>query len=140
MRVAAKFEAAWHYGWAAAAFLGGFRRRRGLWRRRLPGARRQRDMGMTEQSRDHWRRVGAEQPIGAVMAEARLLQPIEIAQHLLPLQHNAGLAREIVEMLLHRKSQEGTEHMAADRGVGRMENRPCAHDRLGAQEEVFDLQ
>src|SRR5271166_6150051 len=127
MRVAAKFEAAWHYGWAAAAFLGGFRRRRGLWRRRLPGARRQRDMGMTEQSRDHWRRVGAEQPIGAVMAEARLLQPIEIAQHLLPFQQRRPRERDRRDAL-HRKSQEGTEHMAADRGVGRMENRPCAHD------------
>jgi hypothetical protein len=30
--------------------------------------------------------------------------------------------------------------MATDGGVGRMEDWPRAHDRLGAQEEIFDLQ
>ena len=30
--------------------------------------------------------------------------------------------------------------MAADRGVGGMEDRPGAHDRLGPAEEVLDLE
>jgi hypothetical protein len=30
--------------------------------------------------------------------------------------------------------------MATDGGIGRMEDWPGAHDRLGAQEEIFDLQ
>jgi hypothetical protein len=50
------------------------------------------------------------------------------------------LAREVVEMLLHRQRQEGTKDMPADGGVGGMEDRPLAHDRLGSAEEVLDLE
>ena len=67
-------------------------------------------------------------------------QPIEIAQQLLPFRRDARFAGEIVEMVLHRKRQEGTEHVTADGGVGGVKDRPRAHDRLGAAEEVLDPQ
>jgi hypothetical protein len=35
-------------------------------------------------------------------------------------------------MLLHREGQEGTEHMATDGSVGRMEDWPRTHDRFRA--------
>ena len=47
-------------------------------------------------------------------------------------------ASEVVEMLLHRERQERAEDTAADGGVGGMEDRPGAHDRLGRGEEVLD--
>jgi hypothetical protein len=43
-------------------------------------------------------------------------------------------------MLLHRERQERAEDMAADGGVGGMEDRPGAHDRLGPAEELLDLE
>ena len=42
-------------------------------------------------------------------------------------------------MLLHREREERAEDIAADGGVGGMEDRPGAHDRLGSAEEVLDL-
>jgi len=97
-------------------------------------------MGVTEQGRDVWRRIRAHQPIGAAMLERHILQPVEIAQQLLPFRRGTRCTQEVVEMLLHREGQKGTERMATDGGVGRMEDSPRAHDRLGAQEEIFDLQ
>ncbi len=97
-------------------------------------------MSGAEQHRDIRRGVGAHQPIGAAMRESHLLQPIEIAQQLLPFRRDARFAGEIVEMVLHRKRQEGTEHVTADGGVGGVKDRPRAHDRLGAAEEVLDPQ
>ena len=47
--------------------------------------------------------------------------------------------RETVEKFLHRKGQERTEYIGADRRVGRMKNWPRAHDRFGPQEQIFDL-
>ncbi len=72
---------------------------RGFRRRSLPGARRQRDLGVTEQGRDVLRCVVAHQPIGAAILDAHMLQPGEIAQQFLPFRRNAGFTREIVEML-----------------------------------------
>ena len=64
-------------------------------------ARRQRDMGLAVQGGDCRARVGAHQPIGAAILEAHLLQPIEIAQQLLPFRRDARLAGKIVEIFLH---------------------------------------
>jgi hypothetical protein len=97
-------------------------------------------MRLAEQGDDVSARVRTHQPIGSAVIETDSLQPVEIAQQLLPFWHDARFMQQVVEMLLHREGQEGTEHMAADGGVGRMEDRPRAHDRLGAQEEIFDLQ
>ena len=124
--------------WAAAAFSGAFGR--GRRRTGLTGARRQGDAGVFEEGGHARRSVGAHQPIGAAVADAQLLQAVEIAQEVLPFGDEAGLAREIVEMLLHRKRQEGTKDMPADGGVGGMEDRPRAHDRLGSAEELLDLE
>ena len=104
------------------------------------GARRQGDVGALEEIGDVWRGVGAHQPVGVAMADAHLLQAIEIAQQVLPFRREAGLARQVVEILLHRQRQEGAEDVAADGGVGGMEDRPRAHDRLGSAEQVFDLE
>src|SRR5271170_99326 len=111
--------------WAAAAFSGGFGPE---WRRwtGLAGAGRQGDVGAFEK------------PVGGSVVDAHLLQAVEIAQQLLPFRREAGLAGEVVEMLLHRQRQEGAEDMAADGGVGGMEDRPGAHDRLGSAEEILD--
>ena len=97
-------------------------------------------MGVTEQGRDVSRRVRAHQPISAAMLETHILQPVEIAQQFLPFRRDTRFAQEIIEMLLHREGQERTKHMATDGGVGRMEDWSRAHDRLRAQEEIFDLQ
>ena len=135
--VPAKFKSTWHYA------LGG----RGVFGRVWAGAaadgctgaaagRR----GVFEEGAHASRSVGAHQPIGAAVADAQLLQAVESAQEVLPFQDEAGLAREIVEMLLHRKRQEGTKDMPADGGVGGMEDRPRAHDRLGSADKLLDLE
>ena len=123
--------------WAAAAFSGGFGRE---WRRRtgLAGAGRQGDMGAFEKPGHVWRDVGAHEPVGGSVMDAHLLQAVEIAQQLLPFRNEAGLAREVIEMLLHQERQEGAENVAADGGIGGMEDRSGAHDRLGPAEEVLD--
>ena len=80
------------------------------------GARRQRNMGVTEQGRDVWGRVRAHQPIGPAMLETHILQPVEIAQQLVPFRRNARFAQKVVEMLLHRegrKEQNTWPRMAA---------------------------
>ena len=50
----------------------------------MPGSRRQRDMGLTEQGGDCRRRVGAHQLIDAAKVEARVLQPTDSARQFLP--------------------------------------------------------
>jgi hypothetical protein len=40
------------------------------------------------------------------MANTNLLETVEVAQQLLPLWGQPGMAGEIVEMLLHRQRQE----------------------------------
>jgi hypothetical protein len=65
-------------------------------------------MGLAEQRSDCRRRIGAHQPIGAAMLEAHLLQPIEMAQQLLPLRRDARLDGKIVEIFLHGEGQEPT--------------------------------
>jgi hypothetical protein len=72
------------------------------------------------------------------VADAHLGEAIEIAQEVFPFRREAGLAGEVVEMLLHRQRQEGAEDVTADGGVGGMEDRPGAHDRLGPAKEVLD--
>src|SRR5271165_931275 len=123
--------------WAAAAFSVGFGRE---WRRGtgLAGAGRQGDMGAFEKLGHIWRGVGAHEPVGGSVMDAHPLQAVEIAQQLLPFRDEAGLAGEVVEVLLHRERQEGAEDVAADGGVGGMEDRPGAHDRLGSAEEILD--
>ena len=114
---------------AAAAFSGGL----GLGGRRtgVTGARRQGDVSGAEEGRDRGRGVSAHQPIGAAMADAYFCETVEVAQEVLPFWNKAGFAQEVVEMLLHRKRQEGTKDMPADGGVGGVKDRPRAHDRLG---------
>ena len=97
-------------------------------------------MGAFEKPGHVRRGVGAHEPVGGSVVDAHLLQSVEIAQQLLPFRREAGLADEIIEMLLHRQRQEGAEDVAADGGVGGMEDRPGAHDRLGPAEEVLDLE
>ena len=43
-------------------------------------------------------------------------------------------------MLLHCEREERAEDVAADGGVGGMEDRSGAHDRLGPAEEILDLE
>ena len=97
-------------------------------------------MGAFEKPDHVWRGVSAHEPVGGSVVDAHLLQAVEIAQQLLPFRREAGLAGEVVEMLLHRQRQEGAEDVAADGGVGGMEDRPGAHDRLCPAEEVLDLE
>src|SRR5271165_3491150 len=106
--------------WAAAAFSVGFGRE---WRRGtgLAGAGRQGDMGAFEKPGPVRRGVGAPEPVGGSIVDAHLLQAVEIAQQLLPVRREAGLAGEVVEMLLHRERQERAEDVAANGGVGGME-------------------
>src|ERR1019366_3148326 len=70
-----------------------------VWRRGLPGTRRQPDMSVTEQSRDVSGRVRAHHPIGAAMLETHILQPVEIAQQFLPFRRGARFTQEVT--LLH---------------------------------------
>ena len=97
-------------------------------------------MGAFEKPGHVRRGVGAHEPVGGSVVDAHLLQAVEIAQEVLPFRREAGLAGEVVKMLLHRQRQEGTKDVAADGGVGGMEDRPGAHDRLGPAEGVLDLE
>src|SRR5262245_34782149 len=72
------------------------------------------------------------------MADAQLLQAIEISQKGLPFQHDAGLAGEVFQVFLHGQGQERTKDVTANGGVGRMKDRSRAHHRLGSQEQVLD--
>ena len=72
------------------------------------------------------------------MADAHLLQTIEIAQQRFPLRHDAGLTQQVFQVFLHGERQERTKYVSANSGVGGMEDRTRAHDRLGAQEQVLD--
>src|SRR6516165_2227034 len=73
------------------------------------------------------------------MADAHFGETVEIAQEVLPFRDEAGLTQKIVEMLLHREREERAEDVAANGGVGGMEDRPGAHDRFGPTEEILDL-
>jgi hypothetical protein len=117
---------------ASAAFSGGFRGGREFRWRDLLGAWRQCDVGVAKQIGDRLRDVGADQPIIVAMADAHLLQAIEIAKKYLPFRHNASLARQVFQALLHSKREERTEYVAAYRGVRGMEDRPRPHHRLVA--------
>ena len=97
-------------------------------------------VSVAEQIGDRLRNVGADQPIVVPMADARMLQAIEIAQKRLPFRHNASLVRPVFQALLHGERGERTKYMAPYRGVGGMEDRPRPHHRLGSQEQVFDLE
>src|SRR5271166_2722728 len=117
-------NSSWHgtTPWAAAAFSGRFgREERRRWTG-LAGAGRQGDMGAFEKPGHVRRGVGAHEPVGGPVVDAHLLQAVEVAQQLLPFRRKAGLAGEVVEVLLHRERQEGAEDMAADCGVGGMED------------------
>jgi hypothetical protein len=135
--VPAKFKLSWRYVGGGRVVLLGVSGAQG--RLGLAGARRQRDAGGFEQARRRGRSVSAHQPIGVAMADANLGEAAEVAQQIVPFRGQPGLARKIVEMLLRRQRQERAEHVAADGGVGGMEDRSRAHDRLGPHEEVFDL-
>jgi hypothetical protein len=71
-------------------------------------------MGAFEKPGHVWRGVGAHEPVGGSLVDAHLLQAVETAQQLLPFRREAGLAGEVVEILLHRERQEGAEDMPAD--------------------------
>jgi hypothetical protein len=75
-------------------------------------------MGMPEQLGDRGRGAGAHQPVVAAMADAHLLQLVELAQQRLPLRHDPGVAAKIFQVLLHGERQEGAEDVSADGGVG----------------------
>ena len=60
-------------------------------------------MGSAEEACDRSGGVGAEQPVGAAMADAHLGEAVEIAQEVLPFGDEAGFTREIVEMLLQAR-------------------------------------
>jgi hypothetical protein len=73
-------------------------------------------MGVMEQGCDICCRIRAHQPIGAAMRNAGMLQPIEIAQQVLPFRRDAGFTREIIEMLCiarARNEQNTWPRMAA---------------------------
>ena len=70
------------------------------------GARRQGDAGAVEQHGHGGSSVGAHEPVGAAMADARLGEAVEVAKEVLPFRNETGLAQEIVKMLLHRERQE----------------------------------
>ena len=55
-----------------------------------------------------------------------MLQAIEIAQKRLPFRHNASLARQVFQALLHGEREERTKYVAPYRGVGGMEDRRSA--------------
>ena len=74
------------------------------------------------------------QPIVVSVADAHMLQAIEIAQKRLPFRHNASLARQVFQALLHGEREERAKYVAPYRGVGGMEDRPRPHHRLGSQE------
>jgi hypothetical protein len=104
------------------------------------GARRQGDVGAFEQRGDVRRGVRTYAPVGAVLADSRLGQAIEIAQQDLPFDPDARLAQEVVEVFLQVECEEGAEHMAANGGVGGMEDWARAQHRFGALEQSLHLQ
>ena len=68
-----------------------------------------------------WRGIGAHQPLGAAMADAHFGETIEVAREVFPFRNEAASAS---------RGRGRAEDMAADGGVGGMEDRPGAHDRL----------
>ena len=89
----------------------------------LAGARRQRQADDFEQAPRRGRSVSAHQPIGAAMADANLGEAVELAQQVLLLRGQSGLARKIGKRRLRRQREERAEHAAVDRRVGGMGRR-----------------
>jgi len=57
-----------------------------------------------------------------------------------PFDDEAVVLAQIGQLLLQRQGQERAEHVAADRGVAEMIDRPGPQDRFGTAEQVFHLQ
>ena len=60
----------------------------------------------------------------AALFDGCLLEPIEIVQQLLPFGLEAPGAAQAVQLLGEGQGQEGTENVAADRGVSLVKDRP----------------
>src|SRR5512134_136028 len=54
--------------------------------------------------------------------------------------HSTVRPAAVSQLLLQHQRQERAEDMATDGGIGGMIDRPGAQDRLGAAEQVLDLQ
>src|SRR3954469_2630395 len=103
----------------------------------LPDAGRERDAGGLEQRADHAGGGRAQGHLPAVLGDRHLLEPVEAAQHIAPLGPPARVATALVELLAQHERQERAEHVAADRRVRRVVDRPRAHQRLGRSEQLL---
>ena len=95
---------------------------------------------------------GLEQPAGgaggrraqrhpfAVLFDLDVLEPVEIAPHVVPFGPEVVRVAAVGELLLEHERQERAEHVATDRRIGLMIDRAGAHQRLGRPEQALDLE
>src|SRR6516225_9890037 len=74
---------------------------------------------------------GAQQEALAVLFEGDFLQPVEIAQNVVPFSGEAVAAQPIFKFLGEQQGQEGAEHMAANGHVAAVVDRPGGEHGLG---------
>ena len=74
----------------------------------------------------------------AVMCNDGFGQGVEIAQDVGPLGLNPGMLHPSEEFVAQHQGEERAEHMAADGGIGFVEDRACIEQALGGPEDLFD--
>src|SRR3954463_1061219 len=88
------------------------------WRRDALDPRWDGDTAGPQQGRGGRLDVGADLPGLAALDHLRLLQPVEVAQHVVPFRHEACGPAALEQLLLQHQGEEGAEDVATDGGVG----------------------
>src|SRR3954452_3421731 len=112
-----------------------------LCRRRLaerPDARRQGEAQRLEDTSGGAGGLGGQFPALALLLDGGVLQPVEVAPHVIPLELQADLRAAIGQLLLQHQGEEGAEDVAADGGVGGVEDRSRVERGLGRAEHLLD--
>jgi hypothetical protein len=82
-----------------------------------------------------WRFGAQHEALGALL-DGHLLDAVEVAQDVTPLEVGAG--EPLVELLAQHQGKEGAEQVAGDGCIGLVEDRPCVEDRLGGSKNLLD--
>jgi hypothetical protein len=81
---------------------------------------------------------GTQQEALAILLEGDFLQPVEIAQDVVPLGGDVVAAQPIFEFFSEQQGEKGAEHMAADGHVAAVVDRPGGEHGLCLAQQLFD--
>src|SRR2546423_3880733 len=125
----------WHHGGSVGARLGG---RLGMCEREFLEVGRQGGANrLKELSGDSGGR-GAQQEALAILLKLDFLQPVEIAQDVVPFGCDVVPVEAILEFLGEQQGKEGAEHVAANGHVAAVVDWASGKHRLGLAEQLLD--